>query len=651
VTKVTCLEVAAAAGLEGRRHGKEQAFHCPRHEDKTPSLKINPDKDVWMCGPCGDRARGTAWQLAAFLAGHDPADKEAVKTWLREHGLLGGNGNRARPSAHTAAPENGARAGSKTRDDTPGRMVAAYDYRPASGVLLYQSVRKEPKDFLRRRPDGHGGWIWNLEGVGLIPFALDRLVDRTPDVFVPEGEKDAKACWDRHVPATTNIGGAGQWLDTYSEQLKTEAGVERAYILPDHDVPGHRHAQQVAASLHRVGIEVRIVLLPELHEGPPEPAHGRDISDWFAGHTADELRRYASEAPVWTPPAPPTPAHWQRLDLADLADWPCDPLEPIVEGWFARRTLVYVAAETQTGKTLLFLYVLWRSVHGGRLFDRYAVTPVERVAYLVLEDPARRIRDRFVDMAKEFPTPVARERCVLHIAPGFTLTDEKFWAWLEHIIATERRQLVILDTYQRATPGVESFDDKAQGPILHRLAELPRRFDVTIIVIDHVRKRANTGRRRSDIGIDDIKGSGGKAQNADAVILLARTPDRKQLTVQVFGKDFDEPIRILLRVAPKGSADPKFTYIGDLAELGTSNREKGEATRKRILDALLPRVWTGVPELVRRLELARSTIQEHLKHLVTIRAVEVDGDRKFYRYRRVAADVDAGQTASPGDAE
>jgi hypothetical protein len=381
--------------------------------------------------------------------------------------------------------------------------------------------------------------------VPLVPYALERLVDHTPDVYVVEGEKDAEACWARQVPATTNIGGADQWDHTYAEQLTKAAGVERAYIVPDHDTPGHKWALTVAASLYKAGVAVHLLTLPGLHDGAPAPKHGRDVSDWFAAHTADELRRYANEAPRWTPLAPPTPAHWQRLDLAELAAWPCDPLVPIVDGWFAHRSLVYVAAETQTGKTLLFLYVVWRCVHGGRLFDRYAVTPVERVAYLVLEDPARRIRDRFVDMASEFPDPIPRDRCVLHIAPGFTLTDEKFWTWLEHIIVVERRQLVILDTYQKATPGVESFDDKTQGPILHRLAELTRRFDVTLVVIDHIRKQANTGRRRSEVAIDDIKGSGGKAQNADAVILLARTPDRKQLKVQCFGKDFDEPIRIL----------------------------------------------------------------------------------------------------------
>jgi hypothetical protein len=92
--KFSCLDVVKAAGLEGRRRGKEQAFHCPhRGEDRHPSLMVNADKDTWMCGPCVKH--GTDWQLAAFLASRDPGDKDGVKTWLRDHGLISGNGKAA----------------------------------------------------------------------------------------------------------------------------------------------------------------------------------------------------------------------------------------------------------------------------------------------------------------------------------------------------------------------------------------------------------------------------------------------------------------------------------------------------------------------------------------------------------------------------
>ena len=378
MTKFTCLDVMKAAGLEGRRRGKEQAFHCPRHEDEKPSLTVNPDKDVWMCGPCDQD--GTAWQLAAFVVGCDPADKEPVKAWLRDRGLLSGNGHREQASQKPT-------------------IACTYAYRDAHGVLLYESVRFIPKDFKRRRPDGNGGYVWNLDGVRLIPYALDRLVDRTPDVFVPEGEKDCEALWSRQAPATCNIGGAGKWLDSYSEQLRTVAGVERAYLLRDHDVPGHRHADQVAASLHRVGIEVRIVLLPGLHDGAPAPNHGRDISHWLETHDIAELKTRAAETPPWIPtPEPQTTSHSAGLDPALLDDVTIvvqeglqiarDGVPYAVDGIVPALGMVGVqVAFSKVGKTTSGQQ-LGGAVACGTPFLGRATRPT-RVLILAAEDPAR----------------------------------------------------------------------------------------------------------------------------------------------------------------------------------------------------------------------------------------------------------------------
>ena len=36
-----------------RRIGREELGICPLHDDKHPSLRVNPDKQVWFCDPCG----------------------------------------------------------------------------------------------------------------------------------------------------------------------------------------------------------------------------------------------------------------------------------------------------------------------------------------------------------------------------------------------------------------------------------------------------------------------------------------------------------------------------------------------------------------------------------------------------------------------
>ena len=73
-----------------------------------------------------------------------------------------------------------------------GKIVAFYEYRDGDSTLLYENVRFEPKTFRPRRPDGKGGWVWNLDGVKRVPYRLPELLaSGTEDVYVTEGEKDA----------------------------------------------------------------------------------------------------------------------------------------------------------------------------------------------------------------------------------------------------------------------------------------------------------------------------------------------------------------------------------------------------------------------------------------------------------------------------
>lgn len=174
-----------------------------------------------------------------------------------------------------------------------GRIVKTYDYHDADGRLVLQVVRFDPKDFRQRRPDGAGGWIWNLNGVERVLYRLPELLaaDLTQFVFLVEGEKDADRLIEAGLVATTNPQGAGKWRDSYSETLRGR----RVVILPDNDDAGLNHARSVAASLHGVAASVRVLQLPDL-------AEKEDVSNWLdAGGTAYELLSLANEAEKWEP--------------------------------------------------------------------------------------------------------------------------------------------------------------------------------------------------------------------------------------------------------------------------------------------------------------------------------------------------------------
>ncbi|MBK7514022.1 MAG: hypothetical protein IPI76_17455 [Chloracidobacterium sp.] len=85
--------------------------------------------------------------------------------------------------------------GSRTSTKAAKIIDAVYSYADEEGVILYENVRYRPKDFRQRRPDGNGGYIYNLEGIDRVPYCLPELLERlaTPDaeIWLAEGEKDA----------------------------------------------------------------------------------------------------------------------------------------------------------------------------------------------------------------------------------------------------------------------------------------------------------------------------------------------------------------------------------------------------------------------------------------------------------------------------
>jgi hypothetical protein len=184
---------------------------------------------------------------------------------------------------------------SKRRKGKRGRIVETYDYTDERGRLLYQAVRLEPKGFFQRRPDGREGWINNLEGVRRVVYSLPELLaaEEGEPVFIFEGEKDVDLAQSMGVVATTNAGGAGKWLPEYSDVLRGR----RVGIVPDNDMPGRKHAEQVARSLHGKAASVKLLELPGLPEGG-------DFSDWTERptNTTAELHRRFTGTEDWGPP-------------------------------------------------------------------------------------------------------------------------------------------------------------------------------------------------------------------------------------------------------------------------------------------------------------------------------------------------------------
>lgn len=177
-------------------------------------------------------------------------------------------------------------------------IVATYDYTDADGNLLYQVVRKHPKAFLQRRPQG-SGWSYDLSGVDRVLYRLPavRKAATAEDlIYVTEGEKDADALWSLGYVATTNAGGSSNWLPHYGQDL---AGAD-VVVVCDRDEPGIAWARKVYASTKDLAKSVRVV----------EARAGKDTSDHLAaGYTVDQF------LPVWPRKdlLKSDPVEWKRV--------------------------------------------------------------------------------------------------------------------------------------------------------------------------------------------------------------------------------------------------------------------------------------------------------------------------------------------------
>jgi 5S rRNA maturation endonuclease (ribonuclease M5) len=265
---VSAIDLAAVARVLGGTKAKKTTngydVPCPCHDDRTASLSIaigdNGEPVVHCHAGCAN-----VWEVVRPKIAH----------------LL-------------PAKANGQTGG-------PRRIVASYDYLDSAGELVFQVVRYSPKDFRQRRPDGSGGWIWNLDKVRPLVFHLPEITEAIAlgkTIVIVEGEKDVLNLAKLGIVATCNAMGAAN-LKAKTPKWKREHALYLAgadvVILPDNDEAGRRHAKAVASSLKNIARRIRVLELPDL---PPKG----DVTDWLAaGHTAEELWELAEAAPEWAP--------------------------------------------------------------------------------------------------------------------------------------------------------------------------------------------------------------------------------------------------------------------------------------------------------------------------------------------------------------
>jgi hypothetical protein len=467
------------------------------------SLSVNLQSGIWK-------------DFATDIGGKDP-----VSLYAAIHGLK--QGEAARQLAEILRVDAGNGNGSSR---AKARITATYDYHDAAGNLLFQVVRLEPKSFRQRRPDGKGGWLWNMKGIELVPYHLPDLLEAS-EVYVVEGEKDADRLMSLGLVATCNAQGAGKWRDGYAQHFTGKA----VFILPDNDAAGHQHAQQVAKSLQGVAKEIRVLDLPGL------PDKG-DVSDWLdSGGTVEQLQTLSKTAPEWTPDPEqdnkPEAAPMEERTPLVLADWRVNkafPGRPGTRVWlcdmvFALGLPYLFAAMGGVGKSfsLLSLCVdvargecknLFAPMHfGGRLLAEGTAV------YVSGEDDGITLHERIEALCGE-----ARPERLIAVpcpdaggAPLFFRLDERrtaiateeWWDFRRQVMEIKDLVLVCIDPLQIVSALDLNLPENAQLVCRH-ISELASKTKAAVILSHHFRKTGSGKDVNSpEAARDAIRGSAG----------------------------------------------------------------------------------------------------------------------------------------------
>jgi hypothetical protein len=346
------------------------------------------------------------------------------------------------------------------------RIVATYDYRDASGTLLFQAVRYEPKEFSQRRPDGRGGWIWNMSGVARVLYHLPELhaADPAATVFIVEGEKDVHSLEALGLVATCNPMGAEKW------KLLSDDSVlqgRRVVIVQDGDDPGRRHALDVAGRLHGRAAELRIMDAPEGHH---------DVSDWITARDsqgADELRNQilavAQAAPAFSP-AVAQKANEPELILRRISDVKRETLQWLWQGRIPLGKLTLLAGDPGLGKSILTLDLAARVSRGLPWPDNSLLAqPVGVVILFNAED------DVADTIAERLDRAGADDRHLENV-----------------LVANPGVRLIVVDPISAYCGKIDSHNNTEVRSLLVPLAELASRHKAAAIAVTHLSKSGGT---------------------------------------------------------------------------------------------------------------------------------------------------------------
>jgi RecA-family ATPase len=448
---------------------------CPFHDDRKASLSVNAKKGLFHCHSCG--AKGNIFEF--HKKKHNLSFKQAIRDLQERMGIA-----------------------------TASNIVTRYKYRDKSGKLLFEVVRQEPKRFSVRRPDGKGDWIYNIQGVKLVPFNLPDVND-SKKVFIVEGERDAETLGKYGLTASTNPFGAGKWKPEFNKYFRDKV----VRIFPDNDAIGRQHALSVARNLNGIASSIKIVKLPGLEEG-------EDVTDWFEKEgSKKELIEIVRQTSLWSEEL----EQGGLMSIGELYSLRERKIEWLVEGMLPLGGFSILASPPKVGKTTLARFLAMCIAQGEPFLGREVRQGT--VIYYGLEEIKVGIKEHFKSMGAK------RTDNIYVFADTISSNPiEQLKMHIENVSPV----FIIIDTLFRFINAEDSNSYTQMTKALSPLLYLAREKGIHICILHHTNKGPSRG-QNSILGSTAISGT------VDTMIMLKARGSRRMIeTTQRYGESLEE---------------------------------------------------------------------------------------------------------------
>jgi hypothetical protein len=296
-----------------------------------------------------------------------------------------------------------------------------------------------------------------------------------------EGEKDVHALVAQGVAATCNPGGAGKWLDEYTDQFV--GAVVR--IAVDCDKPGQAHARQVAASLAEIASSVTTVESRSHKDVAEHLAAGKSLDDLLITWSTDDVTGRLGG----TERAP---------DLHEFLGMTDPPIEWVIPGLLEKGDRLVWTGFEGLGKSVCVRQYAIAAACGVHPF-RNETFPPRRVLYIDCENSERQGRRHFRRL--EYAARMKHHRVPdgqffpIHRPVGIDLTRAEDAAWLLERVTAHQPDLLVIGPFYRLHGG-ESEEEKGARRVVAALDAARIKADCALIV-EHHAPHSSGGNQRS----------------------------------------------------------------------------------------------------------------------------------------------------------